>query len=150
MHPIPVHSLFHHSVSLTLLPCIDRHFVSSQADTPYAIIVDGTGKVTEQRLGNQAAGTTLPPSVTVVSSSVDSNKIRTVTLTRPLVGQTPNHYTFDANANAINVLAAQGTTSTLSYHGPTRGSGVLTLAKPGEALCINRDPTTNAGTIAGG
>eukprot|EP01051_Picozoa_sp_SAG22_P004863 SAG22_NODE_273_length_13182_cov_12.693419_8_plen_651_part_00 len=40
------------------------------ANTPWTVVVDGAGAVTERKLANHMPGTVLPPSVTVVSSSV--------------------------------------------------------------------------------
>ena len=66
-------------------------------DTPYAIIVDGAGKVTERvlasHMGSAAspAGSLLTPSVTLVSSTVADGR-RTVVVSRPatLVCAHPN------------------------------------------------------------
>ena len=57
--------------------------VRSMADRPYAIVVDGSGKVTEHMLGDHVAGTVLQASVKIVSNTVESG-IRTVVLTREL------------------------------------------------------------------
>lgn len=54
---------------------------TTMAELPYAIIVDGTGSVSERRLGSHAAGTVLKNSI-VVSSNTVSGEQRTVVLQR--------------------------------------------------------------------
>ena len=51
------------------------------SDQPYAIIVDGSGKVSERKLGNHNPGHLLTKSVTIVSNKV-VNERRTISLTR--------------------------------------------------------------------
>ena len=55
----------------------NTHFM---ANSPYSIVVDGEGKVTEHVLADHAAGTLLNSSVKVVSHSV-ANGERTVVMT---------------------------------------------------------------------
>ena len=43
---------------------------ATKMDGSYAVVVDGTGAVTEHSLGMHAPGTQLPPTVTVVSNKV--------------------------------------------------------------------------------
>ena len=69
---------------------------SEMKDAPWAVIVDGTGKVSERKLADQSGGTELPASVTVVSNTVTAGR-RSVVLTRPLAGKTPQHLSFPAN-----------------------------------------------------
>ena len=97
----------------------------SMANAPYAIIVDGNGKVSEHVMGNHLPGIEISTSVSIISSSV-TNGIRTVKLTRGLKGITPQHHTFDARQLQINLISAVGSTSTLSYH-KTKTVGVITL-----------------------
>ena len=40
------------------------------SDEPYAVIVDGSGSVTEKKLGDHSGGRTIATSVTVVSNEV--------------------------------------------------------------------------------
>jgi hypothetical protein len=56
---------------------------SQMSDLPYAIVVDGSGKVSEHKLADQQAGVVLKPTVTVLSSG-GAGGVRSVTLTRPL------------------------------------------------------------------
>lgn len=53
----------------------------SMSNEPYAIIVDGTGKVQERKLGDHDGGSQLSPSVQVISNQVVDGR-RTVGLTR--------------------------------------------------------------------
>ena len=89
------------------------------SDNPYAIIIDGSGTVTEMKLGNHDGGRAVSKSVQVVSNQVE-NGIRTVVLTRSFKGQTADHYTFDpSTTSTIPILTASGKASTYAYHGPT-------------------------------
>jgi len=109
---------------------------SSMADAPYTIIVDGHGTVTERKLGNHAPGTQLGSSVTVVSSTVVGGN-RTVTLTRPLEGKTPDHYTFSlARDVSLNLIDAVGSGPDLAYHKAKTGATVAILpANVGVCVC---------------
>ena len=119
----------------------------AMADTPYAIIVAGTGAVTERRMANHAAGDLLPASVRIVSSTVASNR-RTVVVSRSLKGATPQHLTFDATASGIPFIAAVGTGPVLGYH-KARGGGALMLVEAGAPLCVCPSFGTASGSIDG-
>lgn len=54
---------------------------------PWTLVVDGTGAVSEHRLGNHLAGTVLPRTVTVLSSRVGGGR-RTVVVSRPIAAAT--------------------------------------------------------------
>ena len=90
-------------------------------DKPYAIIVDGAGKVTERvlasHMGSAAspAGSLLPPSVTLVSSTVADGR-RTVVVSRPaLLGAGLQHANFTLLDVDIPFINAIGSSPTLSY-----------------------------------
>ena len=51
---------------------------TAMASLPYAIIVDGTGKVSERKLGNHDGGSALASTVTVVSSTLVNGRRRVV------------------------------------------------------------------------
>ena len=71
--------------------------VKAMKDAPWAIIVSGTGNVTEHKLADQGGGSTLAvlaPSI-VVKSNAEVGKSRTVVVTRALKGAGPDYYTFD-------------------------------------------------------
>ena len=55
----------------------------TMSDQPYTIMVDGSGKVSELKLGDHSGGQTLAKSVTVVSNKVVNGR-RTISLTRAL------------------------------------------------------------------
>jgi hypothetical protein len=106
------------------------------ADQPYTIVVDGTGAVTEWKLGKHAPGNMLKSSVTVVSNTA-ANGRRQVVLQRPFAGITGDHYTFDPKTSALPLLAASGTTPSFSYHGgKTRTGGTLYFAAIDAPTCI--------------
>ena len=93
----------------------------SMADA-YAVIVDGKGQVSERMLGNgqgiagrHQPGELLAPSVEVQSNTV-ANGIRTVVMSRPLMGLTTKHASFTATASGIPIIAAVGSSPTLSFH----------------------------------
>lgn len=103
----------------------------TMADSPWTIIVDGHGEVTERKLGNHQPGTLLKASVKIVESQVVGNS-RSVILTRSLKGSSPDYYTFkplDGGAG-INFINAVGSSATLSYH-QHRTTGILTLLPAG-------------------
>ena len=82
----------------------------------YAIVVDGvTGSVTERSLGQEAPGTELAASVTVLSSSV-TDGVRSVVLTRDIIGATAKHHTFDAAALSLPIISAIGASEAFAYH----------------------------------
>ena len=66
---------------------------AAMKDQPYAIIVDGDGKVTERKLADHGPGTELSSSLKVVSSSVEDG-VRTVIVSRPVTGASKDHFTF--------------------------------------------------------
>ena len=55
----------------------------TMSDHPYTILVDGSGKVSELKLGDHSGGQTLVKSVQIVSNKVVNGR-RTVSLTRAL------------------------------------------------------------------
>jgi len=90
-------------------------------DNPYTVVVNDQG-VTERKLGtcgteaDHCGGTLLNSSVTVISSEV-VNGVRTVVLTRPFVGATKDHYTFDPTKVAtLNYISAAGSSQAFAYH----------------------------------
>jgi hypothetical protein len=85
------------------------------ANSPYAIVVDGTGAVSEHVLGDHVAGTVLAPSIKVVSQSVVNGQ-RTVVMTRALKGLTPQHHDFDYTSTSMDFISAVGSSSAFSYH----------------------------------
>jgi hypothetical protein len=114
---------------------------SAMRDRPWAIIVDGNGKVSERKLENQGAGgggELLSPSVTIQSSHVDGSGNRTVVLTRAMKGTDADHFTFEAGANpTLPFINAVGTGVDLSYH---RAKTISTIV----LLPVDRTEATTA------
>jgi hypothetical protein len=98
------------------------------SNSPYAIIVSGgEGVVTEQVLGNHAAGVQLRTTVVVLSNSVSSDGVRTVVLQRLLKGATPQHRDFQLSDLIVPVISAYGSSKELSYHVGKESSTVVLL-----------------------
>ena len=92
---------------------------SAMKDAPWAIIVDGTGNVTERKLADQNPGKVVAASVAVTASSVSkATGLRTVTMTRPFKGLTAEHYTFEpfTTGALLPFINAVGSGPTLAYH----------------------------------
>lgn len=104
------------------------------SDTPNAIIVTGNGTVFEQKLANQQAGSRLALSVKILSNDVDAG-IRTVILTRPMKGETPDHFTFNISDSSIDFINAIGKSSEFAYH-KSRASATLSLKVEGAPTCV--------------
>ena len=120
----------------------------AMADAPYALLVDGGGHVSERRLANHAEGTLLTSSVSVVSSNVVAGR-RRVQIRRPLLGATPEHYTFDPSAGGLALIGAVGSGPRLGYH-RHRGGAPLVLVEAGGPLCVCALPPGSAsGSIDG-
>eukprot|EP01083_Nonionella_stella_P279752 951569_1 len=102
---------------------------TTMADEPYAIIIDGTGAVSERTLGDHSPGTLLPPSITIQSNAI-SNGIRTVTLTRPVKGMS-----FHLQTGSLNVITAIGSTVELSYHKARTAASIVLLPTSTDA-CV--------------
>ena len=108
----------------------------SMADKPYTIVVDGTGNVSERKLGNHDPGTVLASSVQIVSNSV-TDGVRKVVIAREFKGKTPDHYSFDVGTSSIPVISASGNSSAFSYHGPkTRTGGTIQMTAVDFPTCI--------------
>jgi len=105
-------------------------------DKPYTIVVDGSGNVSERKLGDHDPGTVLASSLTVTSNSVKDG-VRTVVMTRPFKGKTADHYTFDVKVTSLPVISASGSGPTYAYHGPkTRTGGSVKLSVLDSPTCI--------------
>ena len=108
----------------------------AMSDKPYTIVVDGTGNVSERKLGSHDPGTVLPASVSVTSNKVVDG-VRTVTMTRDLQGKTSDHFTFDPSAPSLSIISASGLAGVFAYHGPSlRSGGSLALYALDSPTCI--------------
>mmetsp|Transcript_30184 Transcript_30184/g.59088 ORF Transcript_30184/g.59088 Transcript_30184/m.59088 type:complete len:774 (-) Transcript_30184:87-2408(-) len=111
---------------------------TKMADTPWTIVVDGAGHVSEHLLADHAPGSLLSPSVKVVSSTV-KGALRTVVLTRPLKGKNSSYFTFDAAAAdaTLHFINAVGSGPSFSYHKSRAPSSVTLLpVGKGAGVCI--------------
>ena len=106
---------------------------------PGAIIVDGSGKVSEQKLGNHMAGTPISTQVKVKSSSVSGGK-RTVVLTRAFKGATADHYTFDPKTmTTLQFINALGSGPKFAYH-KSKTSSTMALTAVDAPSCVCNHP----------
>ena len=114
---------------------------SAMKDGPWAVVVEGGGKVSEHQLADQGGPPTttpLAPSVTVASSKVDGG-VRTVTLTRPMAGKGPAYYTFPPTANgayALPFVNAVGAGPTLGFHKDKAPATLWLLPSAGAGACL--------------
>eukprot|EP00501_MAST-03F_sp_TOSAG23-6_P000551 GSMAST32.ASY1.ANO1.572.1 assembled CDS len=111
---------------------------SEMSSLPNAIIVDGSGIVTERKLGNHDGGSLISTQVKVISNTVHNN-IRTVTMTRAIVGATTEHYTFKpntANGLVIPFISAVGNGSTFAFHKSSAASQVTLISVGTLSTCI--------------
>jgi len=106
-------------------------------DKPYAIIVDGDGKVSERRLADHGPGSLLPPLVKIISNSVVDG-IRTVVVGRPINGS----YNLPTAPGDLHMIAAVGDTPKLAYH-KARTGGKVTLLPTKDKACVCH-PTSTA------
>ena len=117
-------------------------------DMPYAIIVEGTGAVSERQLAKESPGTLLNVSVKVVSNTVVAG-VRTVVLTRALKGKTKVHYTFDPQVLQINFINALGSTPMLSYHKSKTATSINLFPSAGSPACVCSYPAAPFGQGSG-
>jgi len=111
---------------------------SAMKDSPWAIVVDGNGKVTEHKLKDQGAPpttTALPASIKMISNEVKSG-IRTVVLSRPFKGLNDDYYSFTTEDSILPYISAVGTGATLAYH-KQKGPNILSiLPEEGSGSCV--------------
>jgi len=109
------------------------------ADMPYALIVNASG-VIEQRIGTctdegkHCPGDQLQRSVTVLSNTVRNN-VRTVVMTRALLGLTKEHYSFLPAADTIRCITAVGKSPVFGYH-DRHGPAEISLTVVGTPSCV--------------
>ena len=102
-------------------------FGGSNMTNRYAHITDGSGSITERKLGNHNAGSVLTSSLLSSSTSVNAG-IRTNIISQNRVGSSSNYFTFPSAPGSFTMIWAKGTGSSLSYHGSgNRGSSMITL-----------------------
>ena len=108
----------------------------AMSDKPYTIVVDGTGNVSERKLGDHDPGTVLAASLSVTANKVVDG-VRTVTMTRELQGKTSDHFTFDPATSSLPVISASGLAGVFAYHGPKlRSGGTLAMSVLDSPTCL--------------
>jgi hypothetical protein len=102
-------------------------FGGSVMSNRYIVLTDGSGNISERKLGNHASGTQLANSLISSSSSVNGS-IRTTTVKRSITGMNNDYFTFPGTSGAITLIWARGTGASLAYHGSSnKGSAVIML-----------------------
>merc|ERR1719167_222303 len=110
------------------------HF--AMLDKPYTIVVDGTGNVSERKLGDHDPGTLLESSLKVTSNSVVDG-VRKVVMARSFEGKTSDYFSFDPKMSSIDIISASGLGPTYSYHGPKqRTGGTIHLSALNTPTCV--------------
>jgi hypothetical protein len=128
------HSLLH-SCSTPSVPSAHCGVCIVRGTGTYAVIVDGTGAVSERALGSHGPGVALAPSVAVVSSSV-TDGVRTLVLSRNVSGKTPDHAWLPTSPGTLKMIAAEGSTSAFSYHHARTGAQIeLLLTQSAACMC---------------
>lgn len=102
-------------------------FGSSFMANTYCILTDGTGNISERKLGNHNGGSLLPSSFTRSSQSNNSGT-RTTMVTRTLSGLNSNYFTFPGSASTITLIWAFGNSSSFGSHFG-RGATTIVLTK---------------------
>ena len=87
----------------------------NMGDLPYSIIVDGSGVVSEYKLGNHECGEKLTSSLKVLTNNINGD-FRSVLVSRTLSGLNTKYYTFTNNQATIPMLTAVGYNGVYSYH----------------------------------
>lgn len=107
---------------------------TAMADLPYTLIVNGTGYVSEIKLGNHLPGTPLLRTINVTENRV-VNSTRYVTLTRDNIGLTADYFSFTNNQSDIPMLSARGNTKYYAIH-VAKSSYVLSMRSTSGTTCI--------------
>eukprot|EP01062_Namystynia_karyoxenos_P072098 TRINITY_DN67_c0_g2_i2.p1 TRINITY_DN67_c0_g2~~TRINITY_DN67_c0_g2_i2.p1 ORF type:complete len:775 (+),score=214.49 TRINITY_DN67_c0_g2_i2:95-2419(+) len=109
-------------------------------DQPWTVIVNSS-MVMERKIGtcgeegDHCPGDVLKSSVTVVSNTV-SGSVRTVVLTRPLAGASPDHFTFDMKrSTTLPFITAFGSSQEFAFH-RAHAPAVVTLFAEEAGTCL--------------
>lgn len=110
------------------------------ADQPYTLIVNSSG-VMERKIGTcgseaeHCPGDLLQSSVTIISNKVVNN-VRTVVMSRPFLGATPKHHTFNVDSDlTMHFISAIGSSEIFGYH-VAHAANTMTLTTPNKPVCI--------------
>jgi len=104
-------------------------FGASAMENTYAIINEGTGDVTERKLGDHTSGSALTESF-INYTSIVVDDLRTVIVERSITGMDSDYYTFDSYSDGDTLNLIWGTTAgaeTLEKHS-TKGTATVTFA----------------------
>lgn len=101
-------------------------FGGSSMSGTYCMVTDGSGNVTERKLGNHNQGTSLASSLTSSHTSV-AGGVRTTVVKRSLTGMNSNYFTFPSGGTSFSIIWAYGFGTNLSSHAG-RGATVLNLS----------------------
>lgn len=123
-------------------------FAQTMEETPYTIVVDGAGAVTERRMANHAIGRLLTSTVTVVSNTVAAGK-RTVVLSRSATVGGVDHANFSLAELKLPFISAIGSTSSLSYHKDKTASSLAMWPSAGQPVCLCSEPAAAFGSAKG-
>ena len=123
-------------------------FAETMLDAPYAIIVDGTGAVSERRLANHNSGRLLKTTVKVSSNTV-ANGMRTVVLSRPALSADPDYANFTLTDLTIPFISAVGSTPTLSFHKTKTASTLSLWPSSSQPVCLCSQPAAPFGSAVG-
>lgn len=113
----------------------------SMADAPYTIVACADG-VFEQKIGTcgseaeHCAGKRLAPSIKLLSSTIVDGR-RTVRVTRPFAGASPDHHTFDPAVDVtLDVITAIGYSQPFEHHKAHRHATITLLEGSGQPTCV--------------
>jgi hypothetical protein len=123
-------------------------YAQSMEETPYTIIVDGVGAVTERRMANHAIGRLLPASVTVLTNTVVAG-VRTVVLSRPAHVSSMDYANFSMTDLNVPFISAIGSTVALSYHKEKTADLLAMWPSAGQPVCLCSQPAAPFGSATG-
>ena len=106
----------------------------SMSSLPYSIIVNGSGYIFEEKLGNHDPGYKLNRSFTVLSNSLLNNR-RRVVISRGMHGLSSDYYTFNLSESNIPILTAVGYKGNFAYHHLKSTNNIL-LKSIDKSTCI--------------
>lgn len=134
-------------VTLTLTGPSDVWFgfgfdATSMADTPYTIVVDGVGAVTERKLADHAAGSLLDPTLKLMSNTIKEG-LRTVVLQRALAGAGDAYYSFSPDVASIPYINAIGATVDFQQHAQRAGTVINLVSDTITCICQGQGGTIN-------
>ena len=111
---------------------------SMMSDTPWTLVVDGYGNVSERRLGNHAPGDLLPSKLTVLSATQSKGR-RSVVVSRPL----PTELDVGALRATMQlpVITAVGGGKTFAYH-RQKAVASVTMFALGAPTCLCEEKST--------